>query len=170
MPEFRGRAIRIRLAKADLCVRRGKLVSGSEGETVHAASFLNKRLIVLEGGLRCNPNECRRILIHELFHFLWRRLGNRQRWEFEAILDAEHREGARGELGWSAEWRKLALQAEDRSSRNRRWREYVAESFCDTAAYYFRWESHAEHTLRQRFCRRREKWFERLLGSAPLPL
>jgi hypothetical protein len=124
----------------------------------------------MEGALRCNPGEFRRILIHELFHFSWRRLSNERRREWETIINAEHQMRARGELGWSAELRKLGLQAEDRSGRNRRWREYLAESFCDTAAYYFRRGTHEEHTLRERFRQKRERWFAELLGGTAMPV
>jgi hypothetical protein len=51
--------------------------------------------------------------------------------QWEALLLAER---ARGEAGWSAEWRKAALSDADRRHRTRRWREYACEAFCDSAA------------------------------------
>ena len=68
---------------------------------------------------------------------------------------------AKGELGWSAEWRKAKLTAADGERRSRRWREYCCESFCDTAAWlYSVTSSHAEYTLAGRFRIARRRWFE----------
>ena len=83
------------------------------------------------------PREFPRIFVHELFHFVWLRAGNPRRWSFERVVRGEFRSGARGELGWSAEWRKAALRAGDVRRRSRRWREYCCESFCDTAAWLY---------------------------------
>ena len=70
------------------------------------------------------------------------------------------RRGRRGELGWSAEWRKDALGADDVAGRTRRWREYCCESFCDTAAWlYSGVERHEEFTLGERWRRGRRAWF-----------
>ena len=128
LPPLEGAPIRIRF--------RRRLESGLHGTEVHAATFLRKRLILLETGLVCHRRELARILVHELFHFVWLRLGNPVRRSFEALLRREWRAGAAGELGWSAEWRKQALGARDRRQRTRRWREYVCESFCDSAAWW----------------------------------
>jgi hypothetical protein len=107
-----------------------------------------------------NPQECARIFIHELFHFVWVRLSNARRWSYEALLREEWLAGARGELGWSAEWRKRALGTGDPEARTRRWREYVCESFCDSAAWLLSGvRSHPEYTLASRFSRRRRQWF-----------
>lgn len=137
---------------------------------MHAASFLIERRIVLDAALRRNPLELRRILIHELFHFVWRRMGNQRRRQWETILDGEMQQRARGELGWSADVRKEALSAGDRAARSRKWREYIAESFCDSAAYYYLGASHEEHTLSRRNRERRGAWFERFLTQSPLPV
>src|SRR5690349_971956 len=92
---------------------------------VHAGSFLRERRIAFD----CTRAEFPRIFVHELFHFVWLRLGNRRRLEFERLLMADR---CAGELGWSAEWRRKALSGADVRSRTRRWREYCCESFCDT--------------------------------------
>ena len=66
----------------------------------------------------------------------------------------------RGELGWSAEWRKRALNPGDAKARTRRWREYVCESFCDSAAWMFSGvQAHPEYTLTLRSRLRRRRWF-----------
>ena len=123
---------------------------------VHAGAFLRERRIALD----CSSAEFPRIFVHELFHFVWLRAGNTARRSFERLLAAERRDGARGELGWSAEWRKLALNAADVKSRTRRWREYCCESFCDTAAWlYAGLHRHPEFTLRARFRTGRRAWF-----------
>src|SRR5690242_5963115 len=92
-----------------------KLYSGGVvGQEVHAASSLRKRHIVFDSALLSNPAELRRIATHELFHFAWIRLGNPARKTWETLLEQEDRARARGELGWSAEWRKLELTRADR--------------------------------------------------------
>jgi len=115
---------------------------------------------VFDAGLAARPAEFLRIFVHEIFHFAWLRLGNPGRRSWEALLRAELAGGARGELGWSAEWRKAELQSRDAARRTRRWREYVCESFCDTAAWvYSGVPSHREYTLAPRFRERRRRWF-----------
>ena len=128
---------------------------------VHAGAFLRERRIAFDAELAADPKEFARIFVHEVFHFAWLRLGNPRRWSWEALLREEMRGRARGELGWSAEWRKRALDARDPSRRTRRWREYVCESFCDTAAWVLAGvAAHREYTLARRFCERRRQWFE----------
>jgi hypothetical protein len=122
---------------------------------VHAGSFLRERRIALD----CTAREFPRIFVHELFHFVWLRAGNPARLSFERLLAAESRAAVRGELGWSAEWRKLALAPADFRMRSRRWREYCCESFCDTAAWlYSGLAAHSEFTLAARFRARRRTW------------
>ena len=104
-----GRPIEIRFL-ASPRAHRGKLLSGVEcGVEVHAGTFLRKRLIVLDDALWRQPRDLARILVHELFHFAWLRLGNPRRRSFENLLAGEIRRGVGGELGWSAESRKSAL-------------------------------------------------------------
>jgi hypothetical protein len=162
-PEVNGLPIEIIFARS-LRAHRGKLLSGksSPGKEVHAASMIRRRRIVLDAALKRKPAELERILIHELFHFAWVRLGNPGRGSFEELLRREVRERVRGELGWSAEHLKLALKGRDCDLRSRRWREYVCESFCDTAAWLLgRVRRHDEFTLPAGSRRRRGAWFAR---------
>ncbi len=125
---------------------------------LHAAAFLRERSI----GFNCPANEFPRVFVHELFHFVWLRLGNPRRSSYEALLRQERNARARGELGWSAEWRKIKLADHDAHSRSRLWREYCCESFCDTAAWlYSGIQKHAEFTLARRYRQRRQAWFAR---------
>jgi hypothetical protein len=164
-----GRPIRVGV-QPELTAHRGKLLSGdAKGVPVHAGSLLRKRTITLDTALLSNSGEFLRILVHELFHFVWPKLGNPRRLAFEAILCLEMRRSARGELGWSAEERKVQLTAEDVDCRSRRWREYVCESFCDTAAWYLGGRrQHKEATLAQGNRHSRERWFDDLLSAAIL--
>ena len=156
---LRGSPIEVRFVD-DPRAFRGRLLTGDErGRPVHAGTFLRKRLIVLDRALLAAPREFDRIFIHELFHFAWLRLGNSSRRDWERLLAAEIRSGAKGELGWSAEWRKLELRRHDVARRTRRWREYACESFCDTAAWILSRGRHAEHTLTAGARRPRRQWF-----------
>ena len=139
---------------------------GRVGQEVHAASSIRDRRITFDRGLLSNPAEFRRIVTHELFHFAWNRLGNPSRRDWEGLLGREFAAGARGELGWSAEWRKREIKAKDRHGRSRRWRDYVCESFCDTAAWLFTGApAHAEATLGRRRAGRRAEWFVKLFHT-----
>jgi len=140
---------------------RGKLRLGpGRGQEVHAASFLRQRRMVLDEALRGSVEELSRIALHELFHFVWIRLNNQTRRSWEELVGRQIREGACGELGWSAEQRLKALRTEDMAERTRRWRDYVCESFCDGAACCFGIaRRHEEFTLTSRFRRERQRWF-----------
>jgi hypothetical protein len=133
------------------------------GVKMDAAAYLRERRVVLERRLR--GRELRRVTVHELFHFVWWRLGNPARASWEALLAGER---SRGEAGWSAEWRKDALTETDRRNRTRRWREYVCEAFCDSAAALF--ASPAQSTLAPRHFARRRAWFVATLGGRPLSI
>ena len=133
------------------------------GVKMDAAAYLRERRVVLERRLR--GRELQRVTVHELFHFVWWRLGNPARLSWEALVAGER---SRGEAGWSAEWRKGALSAADRHNRTRRWREYVCEAFCDSAAAIF--ASAAQNTLASRFLARRREWFVATLGGRPLSI
>lgn len=166
---LRGRPLRVRFLP-DLRADRGQLRSGgAKGQEVLAGSFVVRREIVLESELATRPTELARVLLHELFHFVWLHAGNPLRRSYELLLQAEMQRGARGELGWSAESRKQALVPADVRRRTRRWREYTCESFCDTAAWlYAGLRKHEEFTLAPRFrCARRE-WLTRALASRDL--
>ena len=121
------------------------------------------RRIVLETELLDRPRELWRILLHELLHFAWVRLGNPERRRWEEVLRAELAAGARGEVGWSAEHRKRDLRPDDWLKRTRRWREYACESFCDSGAFCLAGlRRHVESTLAGRFLARRRRWFRNL--------
>ena len=136
-------------------------------EPVHAGTDIPGRIIMLDTDLAAHPSELTRILIHEVFHFAWVRLGNPLRDSYAQLLKDELRRGARGELGWSAEYRKLDLLSV--ASAHPKWREYVCESFCDTAAWrYSKLTKHDEFTLAPRFRQRRERWFAELSKGSPI--
>jgi hypothetical protein len=129
---------------------------------IHAGAFLRERRIAFD----CTGAEFPRVFIHELGHFIWLRIGNPARHCYESLLRAELQSRARGELGWSAEWRKAALTAGDISGRTRRWREYCCESFCDSAAWlYSGLRRHPEFTLAQRYWPLRRAWFAEAVKS-----
>jgi hypothetical protein len=143
-----------------LKAHRGQLLSGlrQPGQPVHAASFIRRREIVLESQLLARPRKLKLILIHEIFHFVWVRLGNRRRASFAALIQAELACGARGELGESA------MAAKPGALKN-----YVCESFCDTAAWlYSGLKTSPEFTLAARWQRRRRNWFEQNISAAKL--
>jgi len=74
---------------------------------IHAGAFLRERRIAFH----CTRAEFPRVFVHELGHFIWLRMGNPARLGYENLLRAEVFSRARGELGWSAEWRKATLTA-----------------------------------------------------------
>lgn len=132
----------------------------------HAATSIPKRVIQLDSELVFTP-DFERILVHEIFHFAWVRLSNAARRDWERTLVREFDRRAKGELGWSAEWRKNKLTSGDLSERSRAWRLYACESFCDTAAWRFaNLKDHEEFTLAARFRRSRARWFEEFIESA----
>jgi hypothetical protein len=134
---------------------------------VHGGSFLRERRIAIS----CTRVEFPRILVHELFHFVWLRLGNPVRRSWEEHLRQELRCRARGELGWSAEWRKNALRPGDIGGRTTVWRLYCCESFCDTAAWlYSSAAGHPEFTLAANFRRTRRRWFHETIGNRQLSI
>jgi hypothetical protein len=156
LPPITGAAIRIERVRG-LRDRRGP---------VHAGSFLRERRIAFD----CTRAELPRIFIHEMFHFVWLRAGNPVRREFEELVAAERKAGARGELGWSAEWRKAALRDADVRGRTRFWREYCCESFCDTAAWLYAGGRHPEFTLGRHCRKRRARWFRGVLEAKGLSI
>ncbi|MGA7414693.1 MAG: hypothetical protein WBW33_29760 [Bryobacteraceae bacterium] len=150
----------------ELTASRGKLLSGEikRGYAVHAASFIRKRAIVLECELLKRKRLLGAILVHELFHFVWVRCGNECRRNYCGLLREEILRKARGELGESAEtWKNAWRQADggQLAINDHRWREYVCESFCDTAAWYLSDErQRLPVTLANRWQTKRAKWFE----------
>ena len=165
---LQGRAVRVSF-RPNLTADARRLYSNrARGNPVYAGSFIRQRRIVLDRELIDRPRELARILVHELFHFAWVRLGNPARQSYAALLAEEFAAHARGELGWSAEWRKRELSGPLSS---RQWREYVCESFCDTAAWlYSGVHTHAEYTLASRHRRRRAEWFRATLSSGVIPI
>lgn len=165
---LRGRAIRIRFLPG-LSAGARKLYSNRPfGQPVYAATFIRKRRIVLDQELEHQPRELKRILVHELFHFAWVRLGNPARDSYQSLLLREWNQRARGELGWSAQMRKSRLPRHPRSVRRKagQWREYACESFCDTAAWlYAGLRRHPEFTLAARHRNRRTEWFRATFGA-----
>ena len=151
---FRGRAIEIRYSRG---------LRDTAGNPAYAATFIRRRLIVLDEELRRQASEHARILAHEIFHFAWVRLGNPVRLEWEGLLRREFIRRVPGEAGWSAEWRKVRLRTRDVRLRTRGWREYCCESFCDTAAAWLT-GSRIETTLPLRVLQAR---FAHLAASLP---
>jgi hypothetical protein len=134
----------------------------------HASTSIPLRLILLDRGLLQKQGEFDRILIHEIFHFAWVRLSNAARRDWEKLLNSEHEPG---ELGWSAEWRKLKLKSDDAPLRSPKWKRYARESFCDSAAWLFAGlKRHDEFTLAASSRRARKKWFERKFASHEIPI
>jgi len=142
------------------------------GQPVYAGTFIRKRSIVLDLELAEKPKELARILTHELFHFAWVRMSNRGRRSYENLLQREWKQHARGELGWSAESRKSALPRHSLSNTHHsKWRDYVCESFCDTAAWlYSGIARHPEFTLAERHRKRRAEWFRATFQGRPIPI
>lgn len=161
LPLIDGPAITVEF-RPKLTAYRGRLLSGKleTGTPVHAAAFIRQRRIVLESELLARPGKLKLILTHEIFHFVWARLGNARRSEFSAILRNEAKLGARGELGESSARKKAELRAHDREHNTRRWRDYVCESFCDTAAWHYANSHSSEFRLAARWRARRERWMQ----------
>ncbi len=165
MPCLCGRPLHFSF-RPGLRTAKGQLRSGGDaGTEVHAGSFIHRREVVVESGLAAQPAELTRVVVHELFHFVWLRAGNPFRHSYELLLENEMIRQAWGELGWSAESRKRSLKIADRLRRSRRWREYVCESFCDSAAWLLAGlRAHEEFTLGVRDRRARRDWFRRALA------
>ncbi len=144
----------------DLTAHRSQLWSGHTcGTPVHAGTFIRQRRIVLETALLRRPLLLRLILQHEIFHFVWVRLNNTSRNEFAALLETECRSRARGELGESASVHKC-------TPTETRWRNYVCESFCDTAAcFYAGASSSLDYGLAHHWRTRRQNWIESLFSQ-----
>jgi hypothetical protein len=166
LPALQGSPIALKF-QPELTACRGKLLSGrpERGRAVHAASFLIERQIVLERRLLSEKDELRLILTHELFHFIWRKLGNRRRAEYESLVEEEHRNRARGELGESSGVAQEVLTDEDRALRSKRWKNYVCESFCDTGAWLYAGVARNEHfRLAEKWKQMRARWLASLSG------
>jgi hypothetical protein len=136
-----------------------------------AATSIPRRVIFLDAEVLDRAGEFERILVHELFHFVWVRLSNQTRRGWEAVLVSELADRAGGELGWSAEWRKRKLRRADICGRSPAWRRYACESFCDTSAWlYSGLRRHDEFTLSGPMRQLRKRWFQGCVGRGPIPL
>ena len=137
-----------------------------------AATSIPRRVILLDSEVLARRGDFERILVHEIFHFAWRRLSNATRRSYERLIACEFESNAAGELGWSAELRKLKLTRSDRTRRTLAWRRYACESFCDSAAWLFAGLlRHHEFTLPTRFRRLRRAWFSRKFpATEPIPI
>jgi len=134
----------------------------------HASTSIPRRLILLDRGILNSQGDFERILIHEIFHFVWVRLSNETRRDWQNLLASEKDPG---ELGWSAEWRKLKLKKSDARQRSPQWRRYTRESFCDSAAFLFsELKQHDEFTLGPRSRRLRKAWFRKNFASHPIAI
>jgi hypothetical protein len=132
-----------------------------------AGASIPRRLILLDAAVLARRGEFERILIHELFHFVWVRLSNQKRCAWEQVLAGELRDRVKGELGWSAEWRKEILTRADPRLRTPKWRRYACESFCDSAAWMFAGlRVHDEFTLAAASRRQRRRWFKEQFSAS----
>ena len=119
---------------------------------MHAASFIRRREIIFEHEL-LEKAALPLIVVHEVFHFVWVRLSNAARASFTALLAEEFRSNARGELGESAAVKK-------QMACGTLTRDYVCESFCDSAAWLYAPEAKRGRTaLARRWRDRRAAWF-----------
>ena len=139
------------------------------GHPAHAATWIRQRVIVLDKTLKAAGPDKARVMVHELFHFVWVRLGNPRRKTWESVLRTEWILRARGDTGWSAEWRKRELEQEDLDKRSPRWREYCCESFCDTAALIFAGAGD-ENSLARKWELGRRRWFAGNIENRKLAL
>lgn len=169
---LQGRSVCVRFLPALTADRRRLYSNRPHGQPVHAGSFIRKRQIVLDRELEKQPRELARILVHELFHFAWTRLGNPTRRSYETLVREEWKRRARGELGWSAESRKrMLIRCGPPKVGSAAWREYVCESFCDTAAWiYSGVRQHPEYTLAARHRNRRARWFLSAFRCGAIPI
>lgn len=166
---MRGRPIHVRYLP-ELTAWRGQLLSRShKGDAVYAGSFLRKRNIVLDEHMLRTPRLLERIFIHEIFHFIWSKLSVSLRDSYEQLIDLEFEAGVAGELGWSAESMKLKLNPGDRTARNRRWKDYLCESFCDSGGWCFgHAKRYSENTLPRAQRAARRVWIRQNLQPGPL--
>ena len=172
LPELKARR-RIHVSfRPHLTAYKGKLLSKSpHGDAVYAGSFLRERKIVLDALMLRTPRVLERIFVHEVFHFVWSKLGTRLRASFEELVAQELENAVEGELGWSAESLKQQLTASDRRERTRRWKDYICESFCDTAGWLFGSASrYSEMTLGRVERDARRRWFREHVVDRPLSI
>lgn len=120
--------LKIRFASR-LRAHRGKLEFGpGPGDEVFAASFLTRREIVFEESLLQHAPEFLNICAHEIYHFVWRKLSNADRAAWETVLKAEKRPV---HAGLSS---RVAFDRHRERPNPKRWKHYLCEAFCDSAA------------------------------------
>jgi hypothetical protein len=142
------------LAAQASCARLSRLKAAPRGDP-------GAKLLAFDAELAADPKEFARIFVHEIFHFVWLRLGNPRRWSYEALLREEMRAGPAANWAGPRSGANAPSHPAMRERRTRRWREYVCESFCDTAAWMFSGvPAHREYTLAHRFRERRRQWFQ----------
>lgn len=108
---------------------RGSLGLGpGPGDEVFAASFLNQRRILFDVELLRHAPDFVNIFTHEIYHFVWRRLPNAEREAWSALLRDEKlpmHPNLSSRLAYDAHAAKPSVA---------KWKHYVCEAFCDTAA------------------------------------
>lgn len=136
---------------------RGKLSFGpGPGDEVFAASFLARREIVFDTELLGHAPDFVSIVAHEVYHFVWRRLPNSERFAWGELLRGEKRPR---HAGLSSRLRYAAYLEGDRE---RQWKDYVCEAFCDTAA--------ALTSPIVAISSQRKRWFGILMKKRRLPV
>lgn len=155
--------------RRNLTAHRGKLISRASGRgtEVYAVSFIRQRRVVFDASLLNDPPQLRFFAVHEIFHFVWARLGNAKRAEFGRLLKREFARRAQGALGESSAISKARLRPGRPCSAREQWRDYVCESFCDTAAWLYA-GGRMRVSLAERWRNRRRRWFAATF-SAPRP-
>lgn len=163
MPLEAGRPVQVAFRPA-LTAYNGKLLSRADrGTPVYAAMYIRRRKMVLETSLLAHAAALRFVFVHELFHFAWVRLGNKTREEYSGLLLTEIARRARGELGESSAVKKTELREHAGvSPSSALWRDYICESFCDSAACIFTGRTvHEGPNLAKRWRAIRGDWFDK---------
>jgi hypothetical protein len=121
---------------------------------------MRERRIVFDAELAADPQEFARIFVHEVFHFVWLRLGNPRRWSYEALLREEMRAARAASWAGPRSGASIALAARDA------WRaapgagaNTSARASATQRPGSFRASAHPEYTLARRFRERRRQWF-----------
>jgi len=123
---------------------------------VHAASFLPRREIVFDEALLDHAPDFVNIVAHEIYHFVWRRLSNLDRKDWALLLEQEQ---TPLHPGLSS---RLRFDAWVAKRTPRRWKDYVCEAFCDTAAGIT-----SPNII---ISPQRRRWFSHLMKKRKLPV
>lgn len=119
-----------------------------------AASFLARREIVFSLELLDDAPALVEIFAHEIYHFVWRRLGNVERASWAELLANESKPKHAG-LSSRLRFESFAGRGTDRQ-----WKDYLCEAFCDTAASMTGGAA--------KISQHRKLWFERLKNRRKL--